>query len=114
MNSKNRAQLASRVGDAANAALAARGFATAIDVPAGIGWLSADSLKRWRHGQVPYLERVVQASLPRISEAMRVFRAWGTGKALRPSETDYRTWGNKRRPLRFSKSGHPNVEHWYR
>src|SRR5437016_9775994 len=30
MNPKNRARLASRVGDAANAALAARGFATAI------------------------------------------------------------------------------------
>jgi hypothetical protein len=41
----------------------------------GIGWLDAGAVERWRRGQIVYLERVVQANLKRISEAMKLFRA---------------------------------------
>lgn len=33
---------------------------------------------------------------------------------LRPSETVYVSWTRDRRPLRFSKSGNPNIERAYR
>ena len=55
----------------------------------GIGWLDPASLKRWQQGQVTYLERVVQANLSRISEAMKLFRSWAAVKGLVPKETHY-------------------------
>jgi hypothetical protein len=41
MNPKNRNALADRVVKAANAALAAQGYVSPIDVLVGIGWLDA-------------------------------------------------------------------------
>ena len=46
---------------------------SAIDVLTGIGWLDHATLKRWRQGQLPYLEHGIQTNLARISEAMRLF-----------------------------------------
>ena len=60
MNPKNRNALAQRVVKAAEAALAAQGYASSIDVLVGIGWLDAGKVEQWRRGQVDYLERVVQ------------------------------------------------------
>src|SRR5216683_4044437 len=76
MNPKNRNALAQRVVNAAEAALAAQGYASSIDVLVGIGWLDAKKVEEWRRGQIDYLERVVQGNLPRISEAMKLFRSW--------------------------------------
>jgi len=55
----------------------------------GIGWLDAERVERWRRHQIAYLERCVESNLKRISEAMKLFRAWATAKGLKPSETDY-------------------------
>src|SRR5450432_4001267 len=38
----------------------------------------AGKVEQWRRGQIDYLERVVQSNLPRISEAMKLFRSWAT------------------------------------
>ena len=80
----------------------------------GIGWLDPASLKRWQHGQVAYLERVVQANLWRISEAMKLFRSWATAKGLVPKETHYIARTPRRQTLCFSKSGNPTTEQLYR
>ena len=111
---KNRQRLADRVTKAAEAALAAQGYVAPLNVLLGIGWLDADRVKRWRRTQIHYLERVVQANLRRISEAMKLFRAWAQAKGLRPSETVYVAHVRGRPPLRFSKSGHPTIERLYR
>jgi hypothetical protein len=76
MNPKNRNALAQRVVKAAEAALAAQGYASSIDVLVGIGWLDGGKMEQWRRGQIDYLERAVQTNLPRISEAMKLFRSW--------------------------------------
>ena len=98
MTPQNRRKLSARIIKAAEAALAAKNYVSPVDVLVGIGWLDPASLKRWQQGQVAYLERVVQANLSRISEAMKLFRSWATAKGLVPKETHYiaRTPGARR------------------
>jgi hypothetical protein len=114
MHPKNRTKLANRVIKAAEAALAAQHYVAPVDVLVGIGWLDGGTVKRWRQGQVDYLERVVQTNLSRISEAMKLFRSWATTKGLSPSETHYVARTPRRQALRFSKSGTPAIEKLYR
>jgi hypothetical protein len=114
MDPKNRKKLADRVVSAAAASLAAKKFVSPVDVLVGIGWLDPGAVKRWQMGQVEYLERVVQSNLPRISEAMKVFRSWAAEKRLVPSETQYVARTPARPALRFSKSGNPTIEKLYR
>ncbi len=114
MHPQNRSKLAARVVKAAEAALAARHYVSALDVLLGIGWLDPGAVKRWQQGQVDYLERVVQTNLSRISEAMKLFRSWATAKGLIASETAYVARTPSRPTLRFSKSGNPTIEKLYR
>jgi hypothetical protein len=114
MKPENRRKLADRVAQAAQAALAARKYVTPIDVLIGIGWLDPGSERRWRQGQIDFLERTVQTNLPRITEAMKLFRSWAAGKGLLPSETAYVARSPRRQTLRFSKSGNPTIEQLYR
>lgn len=107
-------RLERRVIEAAEQALAARGFVAAIDVLAGLGWLPPSSEQGWRQGRIPFLERAVNANLSKISRAMRHFRRWAKGRGLKPSETAYVARTRDRRPLRFSKSGKPSIELAYR
>ncbi|HVE97097.1 MAG TPA: hypothetical protein VNA67_08960, partial [Pseudonocardiaceae bacterium] len=62
--------LEQRVERAAEAALAEQRYVSAIDVFLGLGWLAPPHLDEWRQGRVQCLERVVQASLPKLSTAM--------------------------------------------
>src|SRR5208282_2243907 len=114
MNRKNKAQLADRVATAAEAALAAKRFVSAIDILVGIRWLDPAALERWRRGQIDCLEGVVQANLSRISEAMRLFRSWATAKGLLASPTEYVARTPRRQTLRFSRSGDTAIEAAYR
>jgi hypothetical protein len=114
MNPENRRKLADRVAQAAQAALAARKYVSPIDVLIGIGWLDPGAEKRWRQGQIDFLERTIQSNLPRITEAMKLFRSWAASKGLVPSETAYVARSPQRRTLRFSKSGNPTIEQLYR
>jgi hypothetical protein len=114
MTPKNRAKLADRVSKAAETSLATQHYVSPLDVLLGIGWLDAGAVKRWRQGQIDYLERVVQANLSRISEAMKLFRSWAARKGLFASETDYVARTAQRQRLRFSRSGNPTIERLYR
>jgi len=110
---RNLDKLAQRVARAAEAALAAENMVAPIDVLVGIGWLDPSALKRWRQGQADCLERVVQANLSKLSDAMKLFRIWAREKGLKPSWTAYVAQGRARRPLRFSVSGAPAIEEAY-
>jgi hypothetical protein len=114
MTPKNRAKLADRVSKAAETALAAQHYVSPLDVLVGIGWLDVGAVKRWRQGQIDCLERVIQTNLPRISEAMKLFRSWAAGKGLSASETDYVARTPQRQRLRFSRSGDSTIERLYR
>lgn len=99
---------------AAEAALEAQNYVRPIDVLLGIGWLDPGAEKRWRQGQLNYLERAVQANLNKISEAMKQFRHWANAKGLLPRESHYVSKTRDRRTLRFSISGNPANEQAYR
>src|SRR5690242_20058192 len=105
MDPHHRRKLEDRVIRAAEAALAAQKHVSPVDVLAGIGWLDPTALVRWQRGQVACLEEAVQTHLPRIAEAMKLFRSWAAAKQLRPSETHYVARTPARQTLRFSKSG---------
>lgn len=107
--------LEQRVVRVAEVALAERKYVTAIDVFVGLGWLTQSRVDDWRKGRINCLERVVQASLSKLSTAMKLFRRWAQRRGLKPSETAYlaRNRGH-RRPLRFSVSGRPEIERVYR
>jgi hypothetical protein len=115
MASKTQRRLEERVVRAAEAALSHHRYVSPIDVLVGMGFLQPSQLEAWRHGRVPYLERVVQANLGMITRAMAIFRTWARARAPKPSQTAYlaRTRG-PRRELRFSKSGNPRIEEAYR
>src|ERR671914_784664 len=107
-------RLERRVIEAAEAALEARGFVTAIDVLGGLGWLPPSSEDAWRQGPHP-LPRPRGHRTPRQDLwAMRHLRRWAASRGLRPSETAYVARTRDRRTLRFSKSGKPTVELAYR
>jgi hypothetical protein len=114
MSRKNRVPLVDRVAKAAEAALAARHYVSAVDVLVGIGWLDAEAVERWRRGQIDCLEEGVRANLPRISEAMGLFRSWATARGLFASRTEYVARTPRRQRLRFSRSGNPAIEVSYR
>lgn len=114
MNRDNPGKLERRVVQAAEEALAELSFVTAIDVLIGLGWLTPSAVDRWRQGRVDYLERTVQVDLSKISAATEAFRRWATDRGLVPSETAYIARTRDRRPLQFSASGDPAIEHSYR
>lgn len=103
-----------RVVRAAEAALADRGYVSAIDILVGLGWLAPSHVDAWRQGRVPNLESVVGAGLGKISTAMAVFGRWARQRGLLQSETAYVARTRDRRTLRFSVSGSPAIERAYR
>lgn len=66
----------------------------------------------WRCGQVPYLERVFQGSLPKANRILRLIGFHAHDLNMIPSQHTYRQKG-KKNLLRFSKSGDPNLEKAY-
>jgi len=71
-------------------------------------------VQEWRQGRVEDLECVTEASLGKVSEAVRLLRGWATRRGLTPSETAYVARTRDRRPLQFSRSGDPDLERAYR
>ncbi len=99
-----------------------RGFAAPVDVLMEIGYLSKKDYENWQYGRVSYLERVCTANLSKLSTIMHQMRVYAKKAGLKPSFCYYKRWGVKKKggqghkpviPLRFSKSGDPEIERWY-
>jgi hypothetical protein len=110
----NRKPLADRVVTAAEAALAAQGYVSPLDVLARVGWVDSGTVERWRRGQIDCIEDALQTSLPRILEALTLLQAWATERGLSPNHADYLARTPQRQTLRFSRSGDPVIEARYR
>jgi hypothetical protein len=108
--------LGERVAAAAQQALDNRKYVSAVDVLLSMGLLPPHHLDRWRRGEVPNLEGVIQCNLSKLSETLRLFRVWAESRNLKASETIYTAHGRggQRRTLQFSVSGNPDIEHAYR
>ena len=77
-----------------------------------LGNLTPRDYDTWRRGQTPCLERVFQGSLSKANRILRIIGFHAHDLNMVPSQHTYRQLG-KKRILRFSKSGDPNVEKSY-
>lgn len=111
----NQKRLKQRALQAAEEALFKQGYVSPIDVFLGMKSLQPKDAEDWRKGRIPYLEKIIQINLKKITSCMKWFRDWAKEKGLKPSPTAYlaRTKG-ARMDLRFSVSGHPDIEQSYR
>jgi hypothetical protein len=104
-----------RVIEAANSILHEKKFVSVTDIFLHMGWLNSALVQDWRKGKVPYLERVIQTNLNKISRAIRFFQSWAKNNNLKPSETAYLLkTGRTKRDLQFTKYGDENLERAYR
>lgn len=99
---------------AVSAILVSGQVVTPVDVFVYLEQLSKEDLESWRLGRVPYLEKVIRCNLSKASRILRLLRLHAHDLNLRPSQTAYVKWGKgARTPLRFSKTGDPNIEEAY-
>ncbi len=97
-----------------------RGYAAPVDVLMDIGVLPKDKYEDWRFGRVPYLEQACNINLHKLSFILGQIRSYANKSGYKPSFTYYKRWGMKKKhgvrqtvPLRFSKSGAPEIERAY-
>ena len=118
----NNGELTAKVRSAVYLQCRNRGFAAPVDVLMDVGYLSKQDYENWRYGRVDYLERVCKANLSKLSLVMREMRSYAAKAGLKPSFCYYKRWGTKKKngqgrkpviPLRFSKSGDPEIERRY-
>jgi hypothetical protein len=103
-----------RIARAVDALLARGNVVAPLDMWVSMDLLTVDRLHAWRRGELPYLERVIDCNLPRLSRLLRIMRFVAHDLNLRPSPTVYSSHGKgSRLPLRFSKSGDPKLEQAY-
>lgn len=85
-----------------------------VDVLVGMGLLRREHLDDWRRGRVPYLERVINCNLTRLSRLLRILRFHAHDLNLKPSATVYNRYGKgPKQRLRFSKTGDNGLEAAY-
>ncbi|MBS0654165.1 MAG: hypothetical protein JSR46_00160 [Verrucomicrobia bacterium] len=108
----NQKRLQQRVFQASEEALLQQNYVSPIDVFLGMKLLKPEQVLDWKKGKIPYLERVILGNLNKISFYMKCFRAWAKEKGLKPKFTGYIS--KSKQELRFSKSGHPQIEQSYR
>ena len=96
-----------------------RGYAAPVDVLMEVGVLQKQKYEDWRFGRVDYLERVCTVNLRKLSFIMRQMQVCAQKSGLKSSFCYYKQWGVKKKngqghkpvvPLRFSKSGNPEIE----
>ena len=102
------------LGQVTSALLHEKGYIAPVDVFLRLGYLTQTDYARWRRGQIPVLERVIQINLTRITFIMQALRRHSLQGGLRPSLTVYTSWGGRtRRRLQFSVSGQASIETAY-
>ena len=118
----NDGELTAKVNSAMYHQCRVRGYAAPVDVLMDIGVLPKEKHEDWRFGRVQYLEAVCTVNLRKLSLIMHQMRVYAQKNHLKPSVCFYKQWGIKKKsgqghkpvvPLRFSKSGNPDIEKWY-
>ena len=97
-----------------------RGYAAPVDVLMDIGVLTKAKYEDWRFGRVPYLEMVCEINLRKLSFILGQIKSYAARNGYKASFTYYKQWGTKKKqgakqtiPLKFSKSGSPEIERAY-
>ena len=112
--SLNRNDLIKQMNEASSVVLHEKGYIGFVDVLIQMGKLTKDDCEAWRLGKVRCLEEVISVNLAKVNHMLRTLHKNCRNGNLRPSRTAYLSWGKgPKRPLRFSKSGDPNIEDAY-
>jgi len=91
-----------------------KGIVTTIDVLLNLNYLTKEDLDSWRFGKIPYLEKVCQVNLKKLSTINRLIKKTSKQMNLKPSWTAYNKYGRGvKTRLIFSKSGDENIEKEY-
>ena len=110
----NNKELHDKVHSALYSLIKSKGVAAPVDVLMAIGVLSKEKYEDWRCGRIPYLERVCQINLSKLSTINHEVRVFARKNDFKASWSDYRKWGKGNRiRLRFSKSGGEQIERLY-
>jgi len=103
-----------RVAQAVEALLARGKVVAPVDVLVEMGLLDPKHIEDWRRGRVPYLEKVIDCNLIRLSRLLRVLRFHAHDLKLKPSTTAYMRWGKgPKQHVRFTRTGDPKLEEAY-
>ena len=70
--------------------LKTKGFVTIVDTFMDIGILEKEQYERWKKGQVPYLEKVCQGNLNKLSETVKEICKCARKLDLKESFTYYK------------------------
>ena len=110
----NRRDLQKKVNAITGELLREKGHIALVDVFKKLGYLSQGDYEAWRMKRVPFIEKVIGASLSKISFIMKAVIKNSRNGGLRESWTGYKSWGKgKKVLLRFSKSGDEAIEKAY-
>lgn len=99
-----------------------RGYAAPVDVLIDMGVLPKQKYVDWQFGSISYLESACMVNLRKLSFIMHQMWVYAKKSDLKPSFCYYKRLGVKKEggqghkpviPLRFSKSGDPEIEKWY-
>lgn len=112
--SLNRSDLVKKMNEASSVVLREKGYIAFVDVLLQMGKLRKDHYEAWRFGKVCCLEEVLSVNLAKVNHMLRTLHKNCRNGNLRASKTACVSWGKgPKRPLKFSKSGDPNIEAAY-
>jgi hypothetical protein len=110
----NRHELESKAQQVADRLLQAKGWFSPVEVFMELGRLTREKHEDWRFRRVRCLEKVMTRNLKQFEFLLKTIRAHALRRGLKPSWTAYVSWGKTgRKPLRFTKTGHPYLEELY-
>ena len=93
------------------------GYVSIVDILMDLGYLKKEKYEDWRFGRVDYLERVCTCNLHKLTLICKETRKYCLSLGCKGLYTVYKRWGKRNRsnkkPLRFSKSGLPEIEKAY-
>jgi hypothetical protein len=84
---------------------------SAVDLLKKMSMVDPVHCERWKKGQVPYFEKIVQCNLSKTNRILRVFRMHAHDLKMGSKIVKYSRKGGI--PLRFSKTGDQNIEDAY-
>lgn len=85
-----------------------------VEILLEMGRLSRKDHMAWRHGRIPYLERILAGNLSHSNRILRIIGFHAHDLNMVPRHTVYHQWGTgKNRTLRFARSGDRHIEEAY-
>lgn len=88
-----------------------QGYISSIAVLIKLNYLSTDNIKKWKTGQILYLEKVCNVNLSKLSLINKTIKKYALELNLKSSVTAYMKVGKgNKKKLIFSKTRNKNIE----